>query len=243
MQRLIGELGAGARAVVLGLTPEIVGCAWPDDVNLTAVDHSPAMIRALWPPKQGPADAKAVLADWRDMPIASGSIDLVVGDGCFIVQAYPEGFEALAQEVRRVLAPSGRFAIRVFLRPDQPESIADIARALARGKIGSVHALKLRLLAAVYGASVEGGCLDDAWRAWQSLPLLPAALAGRPGWTKEEVTGIEGYRGLENRHFLPTLQEFRTVLSSMLTEVSCDWGRYELADRCPTLVFARDGDS
>ena len=32
VQRVVADLGAGARAVVLGLTPEIVGCQWPSDV-------------------------------------------------------------------------------------------------------------------------------------------------------------------------------------------------------------------
>jgi SAM-dependent methyltransferase len=242
VQRNIARLGGAARVVVLGLTPQIIGCTWPRDVELSAVDHSPAMMRALWPPRNGPRQSRAILADWRAMPIPSGTIDLVAGDGCYIVQEYPEGFEALTQEVQRVLKRAGRFIIRVFLRPDRPESVANIARALDGGQIGSVHALKLRLLAALHGLTGLGSCLDDVWRTWQSLPPLPDELAETQGWTTDEIQGIEGYRGLETRYFLPTLAEFRAVLSSAFVEVECNWGRHELADRCPTLVFARDGN-
>jgi hypothetical protein len=140
-----------------------------------------------------------------------------------------------------VLRPAGRFVIRVFLRPDRLESVADIARALAGGEIGSVHALKLRLLAALHGANGEGSRLDDVWRAWTPMSsLLPASLAGVHGWTTEEIVGIESYRGMDSRYFLPTLSELRQTLCASFREAECAWGRHELADRCPTLVLTLD---
>jgi SAM-dependent methyltransferase len=240
VQRVVAGLRAGARAVVLGLTPEIVGCDWPVEVRLFAVDHSPSMIAALWPPARGPAHAETILADWCAMPIESATIDLVAGDGCYVVLAYPHGYAALTREVRRVLRRGGHFAIRVFLRPDEPEPVADIARAVAAGKVGSVHALKLRLLAALHGASGEGSRLDDVWQAWKTLPPLPAALAGVRGWTAEEVTGIESYRGMAARYYLPTLGEFRHSVGAQLREVECAFGADELGDCCPTFVLTRD---
>lgn len=240
VQRVVACLGAGARAIVLGLTPEIVGCDWPVGIRLTAVDHSPSMIAALWPPARGPAHAEAVLADWCAMPIGSGTIDLVAGDGCYVLLAYPNGYAALTHEVRRVLRRGGHFAIRVFLRPDAPESVADIARAVAAGEVGSVHALKLRLLAALHGASGDGSLLDDVWRAWKTLPPLPAVLIDKRGWAAEEITGIESYRGLSARYFLPTQGEFRRSVGTQFREVECTFGADELGDRCPTFVFTRD---
>jgi SAM-dependent methyltransferase len=240
VQRVVSGLGNAAHAVVLGLTPEIVACTWPVDISLSAVDHSPPMIRALWPPAKGPANSQVIVADWCAMPIPSGTVDLVAGDGCYALMTFPEGYEALTREVSRVLRPSGRFVIRVFLRPDRLESVADIAHALARGEIGSVHALKLRLLAALHGASGVGSRLDDVWQAWTSMPSLPAALAGLRGWTAEEIVGIESYRGMGSRYFLPELAELRQTLGASFREVECAWGRHELADRCPTLVLARD---
>ena len=240
VQRVVAGLGSAAQAVVLGLTPEIIACTWPADIRLSAVDHSPSMVGALWPPAQGPANSQVILADWCAMPIPSGTIDLVAGDGCYALLGFPQGYEMLTREVCRVLRVAGRFVIRVFLRPDRPESIADIARALASGTIGSVHSLKLRLLAALHGASGAGSRLDDVWQAWTSMPALPAALVGVRGWTAGEITGIESYRGMDARYFLPTLAEFRHSLAPSLREIECAWGRHELADRCPTFVLVRD---
>jgi SAM-dependent methyltransferase len=241
MQGVVSGLGhaRATRALLLGLTPEIVGCSWPQDIELLALDHSAAMLQKLWPPERRPQNSRALLADWCAMPIDSGTVELVAGDGCHICLSYPERFTALAQEVRRVLSDSGRFAIRVFMRPDQPESVADIGDAMVLGRIGSVHALKLRLLGALHGASGAGTCLDDVWQAWQAMSPPPVATTGARGWTPGEITGIEAYRGMAARYYLPTLEEFRAIMSPTLTEIDCSWGRYELADRCPTLIFAR----
>ena len=111
----------------------------------------------------------------------------------------------LAGSAFALLRPAGRYVARIFIRPDTPEPIERIADALAAGRISSVHSLKLRLIAALHGNSGHGTCLDDAWKAWQQLPPLPRQLAQQRGWTQEELAGIEGYRGLQTRYYLPTL--------------------------------------
>ena len=241
VQRVASTLGHAAHMVVLGLTPEIVGCDWPLDVRLSAVDHSPQMIEALWPPAKGPANSEVILADWCAMPFEPGTIDLVAGDGCYVVLSRPDGFDSLTRSVHRVLKPGGRFVIRVFLRPDHSESVADIARASAAGDVGSVHALKLRLLAALHGASGAGSRLGDVWQAWNSMRPVPATLAGKRGWTGEEISTLESYRAMDARYFLPTLAEFRQSVAPYFDEVGCTFGSNELGDRCPTLVLARRG--
>ena len=239
VQRAAASLGAAASVLVLGLTPEIIGCDWPHDVTLTAVDHSATMIRALWPPASGPENSRMIRADWCALPLAPETIDLVAGDGCYVLMAFPDGYEALTHEVRRVLKPTGRFVMRVFMRPERAEPVADIARAFVCGEIGSVHALKLRLLAALHGASGAGTRLDDVWQAWKSFPELPAGLAGSRGWTAQEIVGIESYGGMQSRYYLPTLVELRQHLEASFREIECAWGRHELGDRCPTLVLER----
>lgn len=238
VERAAAGLGAVPNVVVLGLTPETTSCNWPVDTRLTAVDHSPDMIKQLWPPAHGPANSQVMLADWHAMPIDSGTIDLVAGDGCYMMETFPEGFDNLTRAVCRVLGRGGRFVIRVFLRPDQPESVADIARAFARAEIGSVHALKMRLMAAVHGANGAGFLVDEMWQAWKTMPPLPAAYAGKPGWGAEEVDGMELLQGSQARFFMPTLTEFRQSQKPFLREVECSFGHYELADLCPTFVFA-----
>jgi SAM-dependent methyltransferase len=238
VQRVVSTLRPGASAVVLGLTPEIVSCTWPSDVALLAVDHSRAMMHSLWPPEKGPANSQALLGDWLSMPIRTGEIEMVAGDGCYVLFDFPDGYTALTNEVRRVLRRGGRYVIRVFLRPHRAETVEEIAQALSNGGIGSVHALKLRLLAAVHGASGAGSCLDDVWRAWSNMSSrIPPRLSGVHGWMAQEIVGVDSYRGMTARYFLPTLAEFRSVFRTGFVETTCAWGRHELADRCPTLVF------
>jgi len=247
VQRAIDAVAATARpghalrAVVLGLTPETIGCNWPLGTALTAVDHSPAMMRELWPPEKGPAGARAVLAGWLELPIETASIDFVAGDGGYIVFSHPEGYAALTREVHRVLRPGGVHVVRVFLRPDRAESVEDIRRDFSADKIGSVHALKLRLLAALHGASGAGTRLDDVWQAWGSFPQRPPHQHEPHGWTPAEIAGIENYRGLETRYFLPTLAEMRAVLSPYFEERHCHICGYEWAMQCPTFELVRRG--
>lgn len=242
VQRVIEALGSAPRVVVLGLTPEIIGCAWPTATDLAAVDHSAAMIRALWRAEGAPADARAVQADWQHMPFASESVDLVVGDGCYIVLSHPEGFVALTREVSRILRRGGRFVIRVFVRPDRAESIAEIAAALGAGLIGSVHALKLRLLAALHVGDGTGTRHVDVWNAWKTLPSPPPGLLRARGWTPEEIASIERYRDLDSCFYLPTLDQTRAILRPAFTEFECVTGTYELGERCLTFVISCNGE-
>src|SRR3954454_13560901 len=68
-----------ARAMVLGVTPELVTLPWPAGSIVYAVDRVRPMIDHVLPP--GP-DRQAIVADWCDLPLAARSIDVAVGDGC-----------------------------------------------------------------------------------------------------------------------------------------------------------------
>ena len=72
------------RALVLGVTPELVGMEWPSGTRLTAIDRCPGMIGALLPSegRQGPG---GICGNWLQLPFASGSFDLIAGDGCLTV--------------------------------------------------------------------------------------------------------------------------------------------------------------
>lgn len=238
MQHAIDGLPPASRALVLGLTPEIIACDWPEGTELIAVDHSPAMMQRLWPPERGPLAARALLANWCAMPMPDGSIDFAIGDGCYVVFDFPDAYRLLTREVRRILRPTGRFVIRVFLRPDRPEPMERIMQDFEEARIGSVHALKIRLWAALHGTQGAGTRPEDVRRAWQGFPPLPAALSGRNGWTSGEIESIESPRPPETRYFLPTMQEFREHMSPWFAELEClRGGEHELAERCPIFVF------
>jgi SAM-dependent methyltransferase len=229
----------GLYALLLGVTPQIAASRWPPATTLTAVDHSPAMIEAMWPAPGSPAGSRAIYADWRSMPIDPGTIDVAVGDGCNPVLAFPHDVDAVCAEVARVLRPGGLFVFRVFLRPDEAETVDDIARALAAGRIGTVHVLRWRLVAALCPVTEQGVRLGDVWEVWNGLRGVVARFRQAAGWTADEIATIDMYRNMETRFYFPTLAQMRGAMALHFNETDCICGRYELGERCPILVYAK----
>lgn len=232
---------AGPRTLLLGVTPEIAGCRWPQATRLVALDRSRAIIDALWPAPTAPAGASAVCGDWQAMPLDAARFDVVVGDGCYNSMQFPDGARTLGREVERVLGPAGILIIRVFLRPERPETLDDIARDLRRDAIEGIHALKWRVAAAIHGTTEEGVRLADIWNAWQGLLPLTVEQGARRGWRPGEFATLDAYRGLATRCCFPTIDDFRRTAAETFDEVRCAMGHYELAERCPTFVLARRG--
>ena len=234
--QVAARLAPHSRVVILGVTPETAACGWHPTTRLLAVDHSVAMISALWEGEGAPESAKAVAAAWAAMPLRSGSAHAIVGDGCYNMFPYPGGFRDLTREIDRVLGPGGRLAMRVFVRPEPDESLKSVERDFRAGRIRSVHALKVRLWAAVQGPSSSGVCLGEVWEAWRRLPMIDSVAEGGPGWSIEEIAGMEAYRSLSSRYFLSTAAEFQSVLLERFERVECFWTDGELSERCPTFV-------
>ncbi len=224
------------RAILLGVTPEIARMQWPPATQLLAVDNNEDVIAHVWP--GNPAlDAKAVCGDWTKLPVDDASCDVVVGDGCFITLQYPEGYAAVISEIRRVLKPGRMFAIRVFIRPDAPESLTAVFKDLRAGRIGSFHAFKWRLAMALHTDLRQGVRLADIWNAWNKEVPEPDVLARTLNWPIETIGTIDAYRGLDTPYTYPTMSEFRHALSAQFSETVCFHPRYELGQRCPTFWF------
>lgn len=227
---------AQPRALLLGVTPELALMQWPAGTRLLAIDRAPGMIALVWPKHQQP-DALAILGNWRSPPLAADSLDLIVGDGCFTILAYPADYHEVAQALREILADRGTLALRFFIRPDQPEPLAQVLADLRGGRIGSFHAFKWRLAMALHGSEGSDGVrLAEIWQAWQEAAFTPGPDSG-PGWSPAAVATIDNYRGVETRYSFPTLAEIRRVFGEYFREEACRYGTYELADRCPTMVF------
>ena len=125
-------------AVMLGVTPEIASMRWPAGTRLLAVDRSQGMIDHVWP-SQPFAGAEVVRGDWTELPLAAGACDVVVADACFSQVGFPLGYERLARELARVLAPGGVFVMRAFVQLEPPESLVRILPA--DGEVRDVHRL------------------------------------------------------------------------------------------------------
>jgi SAM-dependent methyltransferase len=222
------------RALLCGVTPEIARMRWPGGTRLVAVDHSVAMIAGVWP--AGEAPGHAVCGEWMRLPLADGSRDVLIGDGCFSLLVGHRCYAAFAAELRRVAVPGALLLMRYFIRPDTPEAARDVVDDLWQKRIGNFHVFKWRLAMALHGTLDEGVRLADIWNAWHAAAPDPAKLADHLGWPHAMVNTIHNYRGVETRYSFPTLAEARE-LTGDFDEVAIHVPDYELGERCPTLVM------
>lgn len=231
--------GGLRRVVVLGVTTELATSAWPDDTQVFGVDHTRAMVESVWPRERG----TAVLGDWTALPIASGSVDLVAGDGGFHLLDLP-GQARVAAELARVVRPGGHAALRLFVPPTRAETPATVLADLRAGLVRDLNELKLRLWMAMQVDAAAGVGLDDVWRAVADMAGSdPDAFASAIGWDPEHLAALASYRGSSERYHL-------VDVDSAVSTLTRD-GRLEVADvcvpsyarggQCPTVILRRTG--
>ena len=241
LHRLVSEELAASgrprpRALLLGVTPEIATMRWPAGTCLLALDSSEAMVRNVWPAGEV-RNGVAALADWLTMPVRDAAYDIVVGDGSLSVPRYPQGGAALVREIGRVLKDDGALAVRMFTRPETPEPVEVVFADLRAGRIGSLDALKWRLVMALHGDVATGARMGDIWDAWEANVPDAAALMRSLGWPPETPEILTGLCGLEARITFPTLAEVRAILSPEFEEAACLHPGYADGERYPTMLF------
>ena len=234
--RMLHERRGSLDAAILGLTIETAISAWPQSTRLRAFDGSADAIAILWPPDGTPSDASAECARWTALPVADQALDLVTADGSLVCVDYPDGARAVFEEVHRVLRPGGRFVARTFLRPAQPEALATILADLESGQIDNPFVLKLRVDAALHDG-LSGFSMHEKWLLWRELFPDQEATARRFGWPLRTFALPASFETQDLRFVYPTIDELRAIFSSCFRELELCVGRYELAERCPTLVL------
>lgn len=210
------------RVMILGVTPELVALGR----EVIAVDRSSAMIEAVFPRR---ADARAVVGDWRALPLATGSIDAIAGDGALSTFTFPY---SVLGELARVLVPGGRLALRLFAAPTSRESLADVAAALAAGAITNFHALKWRVAMALLDANYNVA-VAAIHRAFANLDVSR--------WDPRTTGTLDVYRASDLVYSFPPLPVVIEALAAagfahLATHVPRS---YELAERCPTVLALR----
>ena len=225
--------GRPARALLLGVTPEIATMRWPAGTLLAALDRSAGMLELVWP---APAHGVAARANWLAPPLADGSIDIVIGDNPFTRHRYPEGHRALLDVIRRLLAPGGRLLMRYFCGPAAPEPPSRVLEDLHAGRIGSFHAFKWRLAMSLQRSLAEGVAWGEVWNAWRREVPDPEALMRERGWPLEQLRTIDVNRGSADRMSFPVFDECARVLRETFVLEETVVPPYELGERCPIVV-------
>jgi SAM-dependent methyltransferase len=217
----VGEVAAahgsgGVAALLLGVTPSLVEMRWPARTSLVAVDWSSGMLGRVFPSGGGRLRAQAVRGDWRSLPFASASRDVVVGDGCYSALGCYRDAQRASQEVRRVLRGGGLFCLRCFARCDRPRSSDELYADLLGAPELDLQLFHWRLAIAVQGDSPEGVCVHDVWRTWQERVPDLRAEQQRRGWPAEPITAIDqsmlaNWKESRLRYYVPNRSELRAL--------------------------------
>jgi SAM-dependent methyltransferase len=235
---LIGNAGE-KQALLLGITPELATAPWLQAFRLIAVEQSRAMIDGVWPGNND--HRKAVCADWSRAPFSDGSFDLAVSDGCMTSVGFPDELARLLASVQRCLRRDGYLLLRLFCRPDVPESPEAVLAALRSGAIGNFHAFKWRLAMAIQGmADGFDVAVDQVWKVWNATDIDTDKLAKERGWPPGQVSTIESYRGSTARYnFMRFGATIGRLQEAGFELVAKRTGSYELAERCPIVLLRK----
>jgi len=220
VEQAVVDGGKGVDAMLLGITRGLAAMRWPPGSSLVAVEWSAAMIRSFWSRDGLPAASDVVRADWRQLPLASASRDVVVGDGCYTALATLRDAGLLNAEVNRVLRPGGLFCMRCFARPSRGLQVGTVFDALRAGRIASVFLLQWLLAMAVHGDTNEGVRLDTVWRVWRENLPQPRELFARLGWPQDSTWTFERWKGIQVRYSFPTLEELSELASPAFTTLA-----------------------
>jgi SAM-dependent methyltransferase len=236
----VGRPGTGAfegehAALILGVTPEFCEFPWPEGKPVIAADHTRSMLHRVWP-GHGRPDRHAACTDWRSLPLADRSVDVVLGDGCLTLIPFPQGTAEIANELRRVIAPGGRLILRAFIDAERGDTPPNVCDQLLAGEYATFHEFRFRLLIAVQADATAGVRLGDAWEHWQSAGLDVAEVARRNDWPDEIVEKIHLWRNSEIRYAFPTLHQLREALAGAFAELHCEVPAYAFGDHCPLLT-------
>ena len=238
VQRQVAGKDGELRSLLLGVTPEIATLDFGRPLHMVAADNSLMMIGSVWP---GNTPVHQVIcADWRRLPLRQGVFDLVLADGSLSMQSYPEGFGLLGAGIAACLKPGGAFIVRAFCRPEIAEPVEAVFADMRARRIGNFNVFKWRLAMAVQGDHPSRAvCLADIWETCRRHVGNHEALAAATGWPIDVIGAIDAHRNSEVRYSFPAVSETIQALAQYFDCVEKLSGHYELAERCPLLVFVR----
>lgn len=218
--------------LLLGVTPEY-GVLTD---RMVAIDRRAAVISDLWM-RQFP-ERGAVRANWLQLPFPQDSFAAAVGDGCPSALSYPNQYEPMFDQLKRVLQPRGRLAMRAFVRPTQAETCDFVQEQAVSANIDSFHAFKWRLAMAMAAEAGDANvAVTDIHARFNELNPKRGELAAATGWNSAAIGTIDAYRDSPIQLSFPTLSELRQTYSPAFREVDLMYGSYELTESCPLLVL------
>jgi hypothetical protein len=225
----------GLDALILGVTVEYARFPWPPRSNLTALERSESMIRHVWPGSTA-ATERALRGDWLAPEASLGPFDLLLGDGVLSMLAYPGDYERFGRTMRGLTRAGGRWVLRLYARPVEPEEPEGLLDDLREGRLTNINEFKLRLgmLLCDAGRADDVG-VSEMWRFWDEARRRDPSLRDR--WSTELQSTIENYRDGVARYSFPRLDPVLDLLRRYATIRGVRFPGYRLGDCCPTVIL------
>jgi len=237
MNRLWGSLGnPRLTAMLLGVTPELVGLNWPEQTRLLALDHNIQMIKNVGS-KNEKIIHQVVCADWGQSPVLNASAQLILGDGCFTFFNFLDGDQNLISKLKKNLVKKGYLLVRFFIQAPIKESTQDVFAAVFAGAIKSFHSFKWRLAMSLQEHEEKGVKLSDVYDVWHSNKKNVSQLSQQPDWKVSEINTINAYKASTVNYYFPKLTSLRNQMQCEFEELDCFYGDYELSERCPIMLY------
>jgi SAM-dependent methyltransferase len=229
------------QVMILGVTREYLELSWPHGSTIRALDYAPVMFRTVWKGAPG----TAILGDWRDMPVADGSQDLVLLDAGLCLLRWPRDQQQVIREVSRILAPGGLFIIRVLVLPAVPETPARVMQALEQGAIPDLSQLRIRLWMAMQYEYHRPATNRQFWYFLRESFRGREALAHKCDTTLQYIEEItrktlsepeRDYEFADQESYLAMFTDAQNHFRLLETSVP----GYGLGERCPTFVLRKN---
>jgi SAM-dependent methyltransferase len=226
-----------ARALLLGVTAGIASMQWPQSTVLTAVDWSTNMLKNVWPAGDTPASSAPACADWRELPIAGGCIDLVVGDGCYAALSKTADATLFNAELGRVARPGGILLMRCFCRPPARLQAHELFERLFSGGVASLDLFRFLLAMALYEDAHTRVTRRAVWELWARHVPNARALQDRMGWTDDDLANMERIAAVDHTYYFPTLDELIELWRPHFALLSTDTPAYAWGELFPRVVL------
>lgn len=225
------------RAALLGVTAGIAAMRWPAGTRLVAADWSTNMLKLVWRGASATASASAVCADWRELPFASGTVDLVAGDGCYTAMGTLDGAAALNAELHRVLRPGGAVLMRCFCRPAHGLEVDGLFAQLDAGRFRNLDLFRWLLAMALQRDAATGVAVRRIGEEWARRVPEARALQARMAWTDDALTNMERMASSTMTYNFASLDELLRTAAPAFEVLERDTPDYAWGELFPRIVL------
>jgi len=227
---------------VLGVTPEIIQLDWPNKAKLYAFDSSKDMIKKLWIYNRK-IDSQVSMADWNHLPLKKNSMNFILGDGSFTALQGIEEHKSVTREIERVLKNGGSLIMRCFIRPNKKETINQIKKDVESNKILNFGTLKWRIAMALTDSKTSTVQPSHIYNIFHETFKDLSKLTSYNKWTLDDISTLDSYANMSGFFTFLTESSLKQYMPKNLKFISKKIGNYELAERCPTMLFKKNCDT